>query len=95
MTVSELAAAGLPAILVPYPHAIDDHQTANARFLAQADAAVLIPQSELTPQHLAEHLQAFTQHPERLTAMAQAARNLAKPDAAQQVADLCLAEIRA
>jgi UDP-N-acetylglucosamine--N-acetylmuramyl-(pentapeptide) pyrophosphoryl-undecaprenol N-acetylglucosamine transferase len=91
-TLSELACAGLPALLVPYPHAIDDHQTANARHYSEAGAAVLIPQSQLTPQHLAEELKALLEMPEQLPAMARNARALAKPDAAQRVADICLLE---
>jgi UDP-N-acetylglucosamine--N-acetylmuramyl-(pentapeptide) pyrophosphoryl-undecaprenol N-acetylglucosamine transferase len=92
MTVSELAAASLPAILVPFPHAIDDHQTANARYFSGAGAAVLMPQSELTPQRLAEQLNALTQERESLSAMSQKARGLARPDAAQRVAGVCLGE---
>jgi UDP-N-acetylglucosamine--N-acetylmuramyl-(pentapeptide) pyrophosphoryl-undecaprenol N-acetylglucosamine transferase len=95
MTVSELAAAALPAILVPFPYAIDDHQTANARCFADAGAAILMPQSELTPQYLADQLNALLQEPSRLSAMSQAARSLARPDAAQTVAEICLAEVRA
>ncbi|MFM8331716.1 MAG: undecaprenyldiphospho-muramoylpentapeptide beta-N-acetylglucosaminyltransferase [Candidatus Methylumidiphilus sp.] len=90
MTVSELAAVGLPALLVPYPHAIDDHQTANARFFAQAGAAVLLAQSELTPHTLSEALKALIHNPERLAAMSATARGLAKPDAAGRVAEICL-----
>ena len=56
LTVSEIAAAGLPAIFVPFAAAVDDHQTRNARFLVDADAAVLIPEAELTPQRLASEL---------------------------------------
>src|SRR5256885_16456013 len=55
-TVAEIAAAGVASVLIPYPHAVDDHQTANARFLAAAGAAVLMPQSELNPERLAEGL---------------------------------------
>ena len=95
MTVSELAAAGLPAILVPFPHAIDDHQTANARYAADAGAALLIPQSELTPQRLSEQLNALTLAPESLQTLSRNALGLAKPAAARQVADACLSEARA
>ena len=59
-TIAELAAAGVASVLVPFPHAVDDHQTHNARFLAGRGAAVLIPQNELTPQKLAELLRGFT-----------------------------------
>jgi UDP-N-acetylglucosamine--N-acetylmuramyl-(pentapeptide) pyrophosphoryl-undecaprenol N-acetylglucosamine transferase len=91
-TLSELASAGLPALLIPYPHAIDDHQTANARYYSEAGAALLIPQSQLTPQHLAEELKALIEKSEQLPAMACNARALAKPDAAQKVAEICLIE---
>ncbi|MGA7800902.1 MAG: undecaprenyldiphospho-muramoylpentapeptide beta-N-acetylglucosaminyltransferase, partial [Gammaproteobacteria bacterium] len=93
LTVAELTAAGLGAILVPYPYAVDDHQTANARYLADAGAAVLVPQGELTPEHLAALLVARGNRDGLLT-MARNARTLARPDAARQVADLCLAAAR-
>ena len=87
LTVAELAAAGVASVLVPYPHAVDDHQTGNARFLAEAGAAVLMPQTELTPQRLAALLQKMNR--ERLLAMAVKARECAKPDATARVADVC------
>ena len=87
MTVSELAAAGVASLLVPYPHAVDDHQTANARFLADRGAAVLMPQAELTADRLAGVLRALTR--ERLLEMSERARELSKPDAAARVADVC------
>ena len=86
-TIAELAAAGIASVLVPYPHAVDDHQTRNARFLTERGAAVLVPQHELTPQRLAELLRGFTR--DALLAMAQKARSVAKPDATQSVADEC------
>ena len=89
LTVSELAAAGVPAILVPYPHAVDDHQTRNAAYLAEAGAALLLPQPALTAAHLAGLLAALSNDRPRLLAMSQAARRLARPDAAQRVADAC------
>jgi UDP-N-acetylglucosamine--N-acetylmuramyl-(pentapeptide) pyrophosphoryl-undecaprenol N-acetylglucosamine transferase len=92
MTVSELTAAGLPAVLVPYPHAIDDHQTYNARYLADARAAVLIHQSELTPERLSQELTTLAQEPTRLADMSRRSRALAKLDAARVVADVCLYE---
>jgi UDP-N-acetylglucosamine--N-acetylmuramyl-(pentapeptide) pyrophosphoryl-undecaprenol N-acetylglucosamine transferase len=86
-SVAEIAAAGVASVLVPYPHAVDDHQTTNARLLADAGAAVLLPQSQLTPERLArligEHDRA------RLLDMARRARALGKPDAAQAVARIC------
>lgn len=95
MTVSELMAAGLPSVLVPYPHAIDDHQTHNARYLADAGAAVLIPQSELTAERLSRELAALAQDPMRIPEMSRRARSLAKLDAACVVADVCLSEAQA
>lgn len=89
LTVSELAATGVASILVPFPHAVDDHQTHNARFLADAGAAVLVQQRELSPRRLAELLLGFTR--ERLTEMAKRARALAKPDATASVASVCTA----
>lgn len=88
LTIAELAAAGVAAILVPYPHAVDDHQTTNARFLAEAGAAVLLPQSELSPDRLAQLIHGFTRA--RLLEMAQQARAMAKPDAAENVAQVCM-----
>ena len=90
LTVAELAAVGVASLLVPFPHAVDDHQTANAGFLVQAGAAELLPQAELTPQRLADQLQALFSDRERLLHMAQAARRVATPEAAQQVAQRCL-----
>jgi UDP-N-acetylglucosamine--N-acetylmuramyl-(pentapeptide) pyrophosphoryl-undecaprenol N-acetylglucosamine transferase len=86
-TIAELAAAAIPSVLVPYPHAVDDHQTANARFLADRNAAVLIPQKELTAARLAELLTTLDRP--RLVAMAQAARAVGKPDATAAVAKIC------
>jgi UDP-N-acetylglucosamine--N-acetylmuramyl-(pentapeptide) pyrophosphoryl-undecaprenol N-acetylglucosamine transferase len=90
MTVSELAAAGLPAILVPYPHAIDNHQTQNARFLTDAGAAVLLPQTELTPEHLSQAIRDLVSTPGKLAGMSLQARSRARPDAARVVANICL-----
>ncbi len=89
MTIAELAAAGVASILVPYPHAVDDHQTANAQYLVDAGAARLLPQSEMTPERLGDEL-ALLGQPERLVAMAGHARERAMPDAAQQVAAQCI-----
>ncbi|PVV06424.1 MAG: undecaprenyldiphospho-muramoylpentapeptide beta-N-acetylglucosaminyltransferase [gamma proteobacterium symbiont of Ctena orbiculata] len=90
LTVSELAAAGLGAILVPYPFAVDDHQTRNAEYLVNADAAHLIPQPSLDGRNLARLLGSLCTDRKRLLAMATAARGLAKPDAAAQVGRYCL-----
>jgi UDP-N-acetylglucosamine--N-acetylmuramyl-(pentapeptide) pyrophosphoryl-undecaprenol N-acetylglucosamine transferase len=86
-SVMELAAAGLPAILVPYPHATADHQTANARFIEQAGAAVVVPDAELDGPRLAREVGTLLGAPQRLGAMANAARAVARPDAAQRIAD--------
>ncbi len=86
-TVAELAAARRPAILVPYPHATDDHQSANARAFERAGAGWLLPQGELTGAGLARRLEAALAAPARLAAAADAARRLARPDAARRLAD--------
>jgi UDP-N-acetylglucosamine--N-acetylmuramyl-(pentapeptide) pyrophosphoryl-undecaprenol N-acetylglucosamine transferase len=87
--VAELSAAGVASVLVPFPHAVDDHQTANARYLSTRQAGMLLPQAELTPQRLADLLSSFTRP--SLLAMAEAARALGRPDATQAVADICQA----
>jgi len=87
MTVSELAACGVAACLIPFPFAIDDHQTANAKFLADADAAVLLPQQDLNPQDLALMIQNFSRA--ELKEMALRAHTLAKPHATLRVAEVC------
>jgi UDP-N-acetylglucosamine--N-acetylmuramyl-(pentapeptide) pyrophosphoryl-undecaprenol N-acetylglucosamine transferase len=87
-TVTELAVAGVGSILVPFPHAVDDHQTRNARYLADRGAALLMPQPSLTPQSLAGVLRGMTR--EKLLEMARAARAVGKPGAAQKVADICM-----
>lgn len=86
LTIAELAAAGVAAILVPFPHAVDDHQTANAKYLADNGAAILMQQRDLTPASLADTLRALCNDRSRLQHMAQAARDLAKPGATAQVA---------
>ena len=92
-TISELAVAGVASVLVPYPHAVDDHQTANAKFLAERGAALLIPQGELTPQRLSGVLAGLDRA--RLLAMAQAARAAGKPEATRAVAEVCVELARA
>jgi UDP-N-acetylglucosamine--N-acetylmuramyl-(pentapeptide) pyrophosphoryl-undecaprenol N-acetylglucosamine transferase len=88
ITVAEIAAAGVASVLVPYPHAVDDHQTTNARFLADAGAAVLVPQSELGAEQLLALLGGFDR--KRLCEMATRARALGKPDATAAVAKICM-----
>lgn len=92
MTVSEVAAAGVASLMIPFPFAVDDHQTGNARFLADHDAALLVPQTELTEEGLAAQLRSLDRT--RLLAMATRARALARPDAADCVADACEALAR-
>lgn len=90
LTVSELAAAGLPSLLVPLPHAIDDHQTHNADYLAREGAAFLMPQATTGAAQLAERLKEVLMQPEKLDSMASTARRLAKPDATRTVVEVCL-----
>jgi UDP-N-acetylglucosamine--N-acetylmuramyl-(pentapeptide) pyrophosphoryl-undecaprenol N-acetylglucosamine transferase len=83
--------AGLASILVPYPHAVDDHQTHNARQLVKNGAAILIPQTELTADRMAAVLKdMLDKGREQITKMAQAARELSMPNASKQVAAICL-----
>lgn len=90
LTLAELTAAGLGALLVPYPHAVDDHQTRNAEALVAIGAAELIQERELDAQRLAGRLGALLHDRAQLTTMAVAARTLAKPDAAQVIATACM-----
>ena len=90
MTVFELAAAGVASVLVPYPHAVDDHQTHNALYLEQAGAAIIKQQDELTVDWLVETIADFTASRQKLLDMAIAARKLAIPDSAKTIADVCL-----
>lgn len=90
-SIFEIAAHGRPAILVPYPHATADHQSANARWMADGGAAVVVPDGELTPQRLRAEVDALMGDPERLRAMGRAAAALARPDAAQRIAAELLA----
>ncbi len=87
-TIAELAAVGRPALLIPYPYAADDHQTANARALAEAGGAWLAPESSLTAEGLAEQLESRLTAPETLAKAAAAAEAFARPDAAGRLADL-------
>ena len=89
VTVAELSAGGMASVLVPFPHAVDDHQTANARFLADKGAAILLPQQELTAEKLASLIRSLDRP--KLLDMAKKARALGKPDAARVVAQRCMA----
>ncbi len=86
LTVAELAAAGVASVLVPFPHAVDDHQTANARFLVNVGGAFLLPQADLTPEAIAL-IRNYSRG--QLLEMAEKARGLARPDAADEVANIC------
>lgn len=90
LTVAELAAVGLASILVPLPIAVDDHQTANARFLSDEGAAVLLPQSELTPDRLMELLLELIRDRQRIYEMSLAARRCGRSRATVDVADACM-----
>ncbi|HUN26107.1 MAG TPA: undecaprenyldiphospho-muramoylpentapeptide beta-N-acetylglucosaminyltransferase [Steroidobacteraceae bacterium] len=90
LTISELAAAGVGAILVPFPAAVDDHQTANARYLVGAGAAVLIADGELSAERLAQELARLCASRAQLLAMAERARSLARPRATEDLAQACL-----
>ena len=92
VTIAELSAGGMASILVPFPHAVDDHQTANGKFLADHGAALLIQQRDLTPQKLAETIQGLDRG--RLLDLARKARALGKPDAARVVAQRCMSIAR-
>ena len=94
-TVVELTAVGRPAILVPYPHAMDDHQTANARAVDAAGGAWLMPQGAFSPAALAARLEAFLTLPATLGKAAAAAARLGRPDAAARLADLVESALRA
>ncbi len=86
LTVAELAAAGVASILVPFPYAVDDHQTSNAKFLASAGGAILLPQNEMTPESISL-IRNYSRG--QLQQMAERARAMAKPEAASEVARVC------
>lgn len=87
ITVSELAQVGVASILIPYPYAVDDHQTRNAQFLSKNDAAILLPQTALSVETLVHLMKELYNNPDRLQAMSAAARNCATPTALQKVVD--------
>jgi UDP-N-acetylglucosamine--N-acetylmuramyl-(pentapeptide) pyrophosphoryl-undecaprenol N-acetylglucosamine transferase len=93
-SIFEIAAHGRPAILVPYPHATGDHQTANARWMERAGAAVVVPDAQLTPARLLAQIEALLADPSRLAAMGCASAGLGRPDAAQRIAEEVLAAAR-
>lgn len=93
MTLAELTVCGKPAILIPLPHAIYQHQAHNARVLADAGGAVVLPQQELTGERLAQEVAALLRDPERLRVMGERSREMGRPDAAQAIVRECLALI--
>ena len=93
-TISELAVCGLPSILVPYPHATEDHQDANAREMVRVGAAVLVPDAELTPDVFATTVLALVDDPGMLASMGARASEWAKPDAADRFASLVVEAVR-
>jgi UDP-N-acetylglucosamine--N-acetylmuramyl-(pentapeptide) pyrophosphoryl-undecaprenol N-acetylglucosamine transferase len=90
LTVAELSAVGVASILIPFPFAVDDHQTYNAKYLSDNDGAFLLTQSTLSAKVLAAQLLEFIENPEKRLAMAKACRKMAKPNATQEVAEHCL-----
>jgi UDP-N-acetylglucosamine--N-acetylmuramyl-(pentapeptide) pyrophosphoryl-undecaprenol N-acetylglucosamine transferase len=90
LTVAELCAVGLPALFVPYPGAVDDHQTANARPMANAGAAVIIDQSMLSAEVLAGQLRAWLSSRDELLVKAELAHRLDRPSALLRITELCL-----
>ncbi len=90
LTIAELAACGVGSILIPFPYAVDDHQTANASYLSTKDAAILIQETQFSVEKLKEVLLQLLNAPEQLLQMAKKARSLAKPEATELVASLCM-----
>lgn len=90
LTIAELCAAGVGALLVPYPHAVDDHQTRNAEFMVAGGAAELIPEASLNPRLLFLRLHSSLSSRKRMQDLASNARFLARPDAAKRAAGICL-----
>ena len=88
LTIAELTAAGVGALLVPFPHAVDDHQTANARYMVAAEAGLLLPQNQLNAENLAQIIGSLTR--EQCLQWAKNARTLALPDSADDVAKIAL-----
>jgi len=89
LTVAELAAAGIASIMVPYPWAVDDHQTENAKYLTEHDAGILMPQAEMTKESLSSLLKELCGNRDKLIEMSIRARELAKPQATDEVAAIC------
>jgi UDP-N-acetylglucosamine--N-acetylmuramyl-(pentapeptide) pyrophosphoryl-undecaprenol N-acetylglucosamine transferase len=90
LTIAELAAVGVAAILVPYPYAVDDHQTRNAAYCVEQGSAVAIPERELSPERLAQELASLLAERARLLEMSERAREMAQPHAAEELATACI-----
>lgn len=95
MTVAEVSAAGVATIFIPFPHAVGDHQAANAWYLAKQDAAIVILQQDLTAESLIETMRRLCRGRTEIVNMARRARLLARPDATVRVADICMEVLRA
>ena len=95
LTIAEICAVGIASILVPFPHAVDDHQTTNARFLSDSGCAILLPEPELEAGKLAEVLNRLINTREAIVEMARLARSLAKPESTRLVGDICLEHVYA
>ncbi len=95
MTIAEVCAVGIAAILVPFPFATDDHQTANAQFLAEREAALTVAQSDFSPAHVAELLTGLARQPDVAVRMAARSRACAMPDATDRIVMACLEVARA
>jgi UDP-N-acetylglucosamine--N-acetylmuramyl-(pentapeptide) pyrophosphoryl-undecaprenol N-acetylglucosamine transferase len=95
LTISELAAVGVAAVLVPFPAAVDDHQTANAQFLVREGAAVHVADRDLTPERLAAELRVLCEGRGKLLAMAERARLVARPQSADELAAACYEQLEA
>ena len=89
LTIAELCAAGLGAVLVPFPHAVDDHQTANGKFMVDNGAAILIQQKDLSVDKLVTVLKDFSENREKCKRMANAAYALRTGDATNRVREIC------
>lgn len=89
LTVSEIAAAGLPSVLIPFPYAIDDHQTVNAKYLSDSNAAVIIQEKDFDAKSVASKILTLLLETDRLKVMAENARRLSKPNTAKKIIDIC------
>jgi len=93
LTVSEIAQIGVASLLIPFPFAVDDHQTENAKLLSDNNAAILLPQAKLQEKEVIALIEDFIQHPEKLATMAKSAKQCAKPEALNQIVNIILTRI--